>query len=260
MIQVLQAMKTRKHSAWRKTVGMGWWGMIKSGRLELTRRVGSWRALGVRSHAERRRKPGERWAAVEVGNGIADRAADHPEGRLQTGLVPNPTTPVKWWTAISGRPPEEVTDTLDRIVNRMSKKSDTAGYIWKRQGVSRLIVDWREHVRWDWRVFQGWKELQMPPRVQRRLRQGQEVPVTAAEDLMFRVTSQRPVGGLTIFTSKLWWGLLPDEHKRKRDRTKVPGKNGGGRLDRRRGSRPTGKPDAVWRVRHQGGYGVVRKI
>jgi hypothetical protein len=49
----------------------------------------------VRSHAERRRKPGERWAAVKVGNGIADRAADHPEGSLQTGLVLNRITPVE---------------------------------------------------------------------------------------------------------------------------------------------------------------------
>ncbi len=108
---MLQGVPTRKHNAWRKTVGVGWWGLIKRGLLELTRRGGTWGAVWVRSHAERRRKPGEVWAAVERGNGLADHAADHPEGHLATGLVPNPITPVKWWTAIPGRPPEELTDT-----------------------------------------------------------------------------------------------------------------------------------------------------
>ncbi len=51
--------------------------------------------MGVRSHAERQRKPGKLWAAVEVDNGLADRAADHPVGPLQTGLLLNPVTPVK---------------------------------------------------------------------------------------------------------------------------------------------------------------------
>ncbi len=53
-------------------------------------------------------------------------------------------------------------------------------------------------------------------------KRGQEAPITAAEDFMFRVTAQRPAGGLTVFRSKLWWGLLLDEHKRMR------GKNGTG--------------------------------
>jgi hypothetical protein len=28
MIQVLQGSVGRKHNAWRKTIGVGWWGMI----------------------------------------------------------------------------------------------------------------------------------------------------------------------------------------------------------------------------------------
>ncbi len=59
MIQVLQGMSTRKHNVWCKTVGFGWWGLIKRGVMELTRRGGTWQAVWVRSHAERRRKPGE---------------------------------------------------------------------------------------------------------------------------------------------------------------------------------------------------------
>ena len=90
---------------------------------------------------------------MEVGNGMADRVADHPEGCLPTGLVPNSITPVKWWTTIPGSPPEELTDALGRNVNRMSKESDTAEYIWKRQRVNGLMVDERSHVLWDWRVF-----------------------------------------------------------------------------------------------------------
>ena len=31
MIQVLRGMQTRKHNVWRKTVGVGLWGMIKRG-------------------------------------------------------------------------------------------------------------------------------------------------------------------------------------------------------------------------------------
>jgi hypothetical protein len=64
--------------------------------------------------------------AVEWGNGLVDKAADRPEGHLVTALVPNPITPVKWWTAIPDHPPEELTDTLSRNVRRMSQKSDTA--------------------------------------------------------------------------------------------------------------------------------------
>ena len=146
--------------------------------------------------------PDEVWAAVEWGNGLADQAADRPEGHLVTGLVPNPITPVKWGTAIPKRSPEELTDTLSRNVRRMSQELDTAEYFYRRLGP--LVPDWREFVRWDWRVFQGWKERQTPPRRKRRAKRGQEVPITAIEDFMFRVTAQRPVGGLTVFRSKLW--------------------------------------------------------
>ena len=223
MVQVLQGLPTRKHNAWRKTVGVGWWGMIKRGLLALTRRGGTWQAVWVRSHAERRRKPGEAWAAVEWGNGLADRAADQPEGRLEYGSVTNPITPVKWWSALPGRMPEELTDTLSRNVRRMSQETDTAEYLWRRQAIKKPdkdkpVVDWRTRVSWDWRVFQGWKERQTPPKRKRRGKKGQEAPITAAEDFMFRVTAQRPVGGLTVFRSKLWWGLLLDEHKRTRGR------------------------------------------
>jgi hypothetical protein len=216
MIQVLQGMPTRKHNAWRKTVGVGWWGLIKRGVRELTRRGGTWQAVWVRSHAERRRKPGEPWAAVEWGNGLADGAADHPDGRLEIGPGTNPITPVKWWTAIPGRPPVDLTDTLSRNLRRMSQESDTAECIWRRQDLKTEVADWRAKVRWDWRIFQGWKERQTPPRQKRRGKRVQEAPITAAEDFMFRVTAQRPVGGLTVFRSKLWWGLLLDEHKRTR--------------------------------------------
>ncbi len=87
---------------------------------------------------------------MEWGNGIADQAADQPVGLLQTGLAPNPITPVKWWTAIPRRSPEELTDTLGRYVYRMSKESDTADYISKRQGAAELVEDWRPHVLWNW--------------------------------------------------------------------------------------------------------------
>ena len=149
---------------------------------------------------------------MEWGNGLADQAADRPEGNLATGLVPNSITPVKWWTAIPGRPPEELTDTLSQNMRRMSQESDTAEYLYRRLGT--LVPDWREFVRWDWRGFQGWKERQTPPRRKRRAKRGQEVPITASDDFMFRVTAQRPVGGLTVFRSKRWMGLLLDEHKR----------------------------------------------
>ena len=84
MITVLQRLPTRKHNACRKTVGVGRWGMIKRGLLELIRKGGTWGAFWIRSHAERRRKPAERpgWAAVERGNGLADWVADRPTGLL----------------------------------------------------------------------------------------------------------------------------------------------------------------------------------
>ncbi len=155
---------------------------------------------------------------MEWGNGLADRAADKPEGRLEIGAETNPIPPVKWWSAIPGRPPEELTDTLSRNVHRMSQESDTAEYIWRRQNVKKALTDWRVKVRWDWRVFQGWKERQTPPQRKRRSKRGQEAPITAVqvEDFMFRVTAQRSVGGLTVFRSQLWWELLLDEHKRTR--------------------------------------------
>ena len=81
-----------------------------------------------------------------MGNGIADRAADQPVGLLQTGLAPNPIAPVKWWTAIPGRPPEELIDTLGRNVYRRSKETDTADHISKRQGADELVEDWLTHV------------------------------------------------------------------------------------------------------------------
>jgi hypothetical protein len=141
-------------------------------------------------------------AAVEWGNGLADGAADQPDGQLEIGPETNPITPVKWWMAITGRPPEELTDTLSRNVRRMSQESDTAEYIWRRQDVKTEVTDWRVKVRWDWRVFKGWKERQTPPGRKRRGKRGQEAPITAAEDFMFRVTAQRPVGRLTVFRSK----------------------------------------------------------
>ena len=139
---------------------------------------------------------------------------------MQTSLAPDPITPVKWWSGIPGRLPEELTDTLDRNVSRMSKESDTAEYVAKRQGAKDLVEDWRTNVLWDWGVFKGWKEQQTPPRGKKRARRGQlkEVHISAAEDFMLRATSQRSVGGLTVFRSKLWWGLLLDEHERSRGR------------------------------------------
>ena len=86
----------------------------------------------------------------------------------------------------------------------MSQESDTAEYIWRRQDVKTKVTDWRVKVRWDWRVFQGWKGCQTPPQRKRRGKRGQEAPITAAEDFMFRVTAQRPVGRLTVFRRKLW--------------------------------------------------------
>lgn len=72
---------------------------------------------------------------MEWGNGLADRAADQPEGRLEYGSVTNPITPVKWWSALPGRMPEELTDTLSRNVRRMSQETDTAEYLWRRQDI-----------------------------------------------------------------------------------------------------------------------------
>ena len=67
-------------------------------------------------------------------------------------------------------------------------------------------------------VSKGWKERQTPPsrKLSNRATQAQEA--SPIEDFLFRITGQRPVGGLVIFRSKLWWGLLLDENKRKRGR------------------------------------------
>ncbi len=165
---------------------------------------------------------------MEWGNGLADRAADQPEGRLEYGSATNPITPVKWRSALQGRPPEELTDTLSRNVRRMSQETDTAEYIWRRHDIKKTdikktLADWRTQASWDWRLFQGWKERQTPPKRKRRGKKGEEAPITAVEDFRFRVTVQRPVGGLTVFRSKLWWGLLLDEHKRTRQQDGMRG-------------------------------------
>jgi hypothetical protein len=44
MIQVLQGLSGRKHSAWWKTVGVGWWGMIRRATEALVSRGGTWRS------------------------------------------------------------------------------------------------------------------------------------------------------------------------------------------------------------------------
>jgi hypothetical protein len=108
MIQVLQELDGRKQNAWRKTVGVGWWGMIRRAVAALVARGGQWGSYWVRSHAERRRADGEAWAAVEVGNGLADQLADNPTGLLPKNGDNNPITPVRWWTAIPDTPMEEL--------------------------------------------------------------------------------------------------------------------------------------------------------
>ena len=96
-----------------------------------------------------RRQDGEAWAAVEVGNGLADRLADNPTGQLRKSCDNNPITPVRWWTAIPATPMEELDDTLSRNVLRMSTESDTAANLWGRQKRTDTISDWRDCIRWD---------------------------------------------------------------------------------------------------------------
>ena len=55
VIQALQGLDGRKHNAWRKTVGVGWWGVIRRATEVLVSRGGEWDSHWVRSHAERRR-------------------------------------------------------------------------------------------------------------------------------------------------------------------------------------------------------------
>jgi hypothetical protein len=149
VIQVLQGLDGRKHNASRKTVGVGWWGMIRRAAAVLVARGGQWGSYWVRNHAERRRQDGEAWAAVEVGNGLADRWADNPTGKLQKSCDNNPITPVRWWTAIPATPMEELEDTLSRNILRMSTESDTAAYLWGRQKPTDTISDWRNCIRWE---------------------------------------------------------------------------------------------------------------
>ena len=47
----------------------------------------------------------------------------------------------------------------------------------------KTVTDWRKFVRWDWRVFQGWKERQTPLRRKRRAKRGQEVRITVSIEL-----------------------------------------------------------------------------
>ncbi len=93
----------------------------------------------------------------------------------------------------------------------MSTESDTAAYLWGRQRPPGTISEWRNWIKWDWRVFKGWNERQTLPsrKPSTRTKQAQEANTT--EDFMFRmfrITGQRPVGGLVVFRSELWWGLL----------------------------------------------------
>ena len=98
----------------------------------------------------------------------------------------------------------------------MSTESDTAAYLWGRQKPLDNISDWRDCIRWDWRIFKGWKERQTQPCRKPGNRETQAQAVRPIEDFLFRITGQRPAGGLVVFRSKLWWGLLLDENKRKR--------------------------------------------
>ena len=129
----------------------------------LVSRGGKWGSHWVRSHAERRRQDGETWATVEVGNGLADRWADNPTGQLRKSCGSSPITPVRLWTAILATPREELEDTLSRNVTRICMESDTAAYLWGRQKPTDNISDWRDYIRWDWRIFKGWKERQIQP-------------------------------------------------------------------------------------------------
>ncbi len=59
---------------WRRQVAETVCETSVSGTVEwLVATGGQWGSHWVRSHAERRRQDGEVWAAVEVGNGLADR-------------------------------------------------------------------------------------------------------------------------------------------------------------------------------------------
>jgi hypothetical protein len=175
----------------------------------------AWGIHWVRSHAERSPNDEDTWAAVEVGNGIADRFADNPTGLVQIGSGRNPVTPIRWWTALPHSPPEELEEMLSRNVNSMSRVSDTA-YLKGRQRPIHAIGDWRAYIKWDWRIFKGWKEHQIPPRKKPSRRRGQEAQTDVTDDFLFRITGQRPVGGLVLSRSKLWWRLLLDEYKRRR--------------------------------------------
>ena len=172
---------------------------------------GQWGSHWVRSHAERRHLDGEAWAAVEVGNGLADRWADNPTGQLRKSCDNNPITPVRWWTAIPATPMEELEDTLSRNVLRISTESDTAAYLWGRQKPTDTISDWRECIRWDWRIFKGWMERQTHPSRKLSNRATTAQAASSIDDFLFRITGQRPVGGLVVFRSKLWWGFLLDD-------------------------------------------------
>ncbi len=99
--------------------------MIRRATEVLLPKGGKWGSHWVRSHAERRRQDGEAWAAVEVGNGLADRWADNPTGQLRKSCDNNPITPVRWWTAIPANTMEELEDTNSRNVLSMSTESDT---------------------------------------------------------------------------------------------------------------------------------------
>jgi hypothetical protein len=37
----------------------------------------------------------------------------------------------------------------------MSTESDTAAYLWGWQKPTDTIRDWRDYIRWDWRIFKG---------------------------------------------------------------------------------------------------------
>ena len=60
---------------------------------------------------------------------------------------------------------EELDDTFSRNVTvlRMSTESDTAAYLWGRQKPTDTISDWRDCIKWDWRILKGWKERQTHP-------------------------------------------------------------------------------------------------
>ena len=110
---------------------------------------------------------------------------------------------------------EELEDTLSRNVLRMSTESDTAAYLWGRQKPTDTINDWRDCIRWDWRIFKGRKERQTQPSRKLSNRATQAQTASLIEDFLFRITGQRPVGGLVVFRRKLCWGLLLDANKRK---------------------------------------------